>query len=338
MPESPTNPPAGSPPGAEGPAALGGLVALASAIAASGDVPARPGRHAVLALDTDLTDAARARAIPLRVHLPESGGPYPVILFSHGLGSTRAAYGYLARSWASHGYAVLVPQHLGSDASILGGKGLLPFRRLRLAMSDPANWAARPLDLTFLIDSLPALEAALPRLAGKLDHGRIGVGGHSFGGYTASLLAGARVRFPGEQHERSFADPRPRAFVCISPPGLGDRGLFEGAWSTITRPLLEITGTLDVGSFDNEPWEWRLGPFRGLPPGHKICVVLEGTDHLHFAGGTVKSPASDAQKGAVEDATLAFWDAWLKDDAGAEALLDEAALSREGVRVSVERR
>ncbi len=84
--------------------ALGGVAALASAIAASGDLPARPGRLVVQVVDTDLADAARARAIPLRVYPPESGGPYPVILFSHGLGSTRAGYGYLARSWASHGY------------------------------------------------------------------------------------------------------------------------------------------------------------------------------------------------------------------------------------------
>ena len=326
----------------EAPIALGGMVAFGSAIAASGDVPARPGRLAVQVVDTDLIDAARARAIPLRIYspesAPESGGPYPVLLFSHGLGSTRAAYGYLARSWASHGYVVLVPQHLGTDAGLLGGKGLLPMRRLRQAMSDPANWEARPLDLSFVIDSLPMLEAALPQLTGKLDRGRIGVGGHSFGGYTTSLLAGARVRFPGEERDRTFEDPRPRAFVCISPPGLGDRGLFEGAWSSIKRPLLEITGTLDAGSFDGEPWEWRLGPFRELPPGDKVCVVLEGADHLHFAGGTVKSPASEAQKSVVEEATVAFWNAWLKDDASSELLLEESALSSGGVRVTVERR
>lgn len=320
------------------PLGLGGMVALASAISASGDVPARPGRLTVQVLDTDLTDAARARTLPLRCYAPESGGPYPVILFSHGLGSTRAAYGYLARSWASHGYLVVLPQHLGSDVKVLGGKGLLPFRRLRQSMSDPANWEARPRDVGFVIDSLSILETTLPSLAGKVDYARIGVGGHSFGGYTASLVAGARVRFPGEQRDRTFEDPRPRAFVCISPPGLGGRGLFAGAWSGITRPLLEITGTLDVGSFDGEPWEWRLGPFRELPPGGKVCVVLEGADHLHFAGGTVKSPASEAQKSVIEEATLAFWDAWLKGDAGSEALLEGAALSRDGVRVVVERR
>ncbi len=208
--------------------ALGSVVALASAIAPSGDVPARPGRLVVQVVDTDLTDTAQARAIPLRVHAPDSGGPYPVILFSHGLGSTRTAHGYLARSWASHGYVVVVPQHLGSDAGILGGKGLLPFRRLRQAMGDPANWAARPLDVSFIIASLSTLEAAWPQLAGKLDHHRIGVGGHSFGGYTASLLAGAKVRFPGEERDRSFEDPRPRAFVCIS------RAVLE-AWRPVPR-------------------------------------------------------------------------------------------------------
>ena len=61
-----------------------------------------------------------------------------------------------------------------------------------------------------------------------------------------------------------------------------------------------------------------------------MALVLDGADHLHFAGGTVKSPASAAQKSVIEEASLAFWDAWLKDDPNSEALLDEASLSREG--------
>jgi dienelactone hydrolase len=316
----------------------GGMVALASVIAETGDVPSRPGPHAVQVFDLELRDHARNREVPLRIYAPAGAGPFPVILFSHGLGSSRFAYGYLLRSWASHGFAVLTPTHLGSDASILGGRGLMPFRRLRQSMADPANWEARPRDLSFLIDSLPNLALLAPALAGRLDAARVGVGGHSFGGYTAGLVAGAKVRFPGEKQDRSYRDERPRAFVCISPPGLGDRGLFEGAWSAIERPLLEITGTLDNGSFDGEPWEWRLGPFRELPPGHKRCVVLEGADHLHFAGGTVKSPATEAMKAAVEEATLSFWRAWLEGEVGAEARIDERVLSREGLRVTVEKR
>ena len=180
----------GSPPDA-------GLTAIASASAAAADHPARPGPLAVRTFDHQLFDARRGRTVPVRVHLPEGDGPCPIIVFSHGLGGSRLGYGYLSRSWASYGYAVLHPTHAGSDSSLLrAGAGSSPLRNLRAAMQDPANWEARARDLSFLLDSLALPEQALPALAGRLDPARTGVAGHSFGGYTAAALAGALIWFP----------------------------------------------------------------------------------------------------------------------------------------------
>jgi predicted dienelactone hydrolase len=311
---------------------------LSGAIARSADKPASPGPSAVRSADRELFDTARERRVPVRVHYPDASGTFPVVVFSHGLGGSRYGYGYLGRSWASNGYVVVHPTHHGSDLSLLRGEGLGPFRALRAAMHDPANWEARARDVAFLLDQLPQLEREIPPLAGRLDGARVGVAGHSFGAYTAALVAGARVIFPGEREPRQLGDARPRAFLCLSPPGFGDRGLAAGAFRTITRPLLEITGTEDRGSFNGEPYQWRVEPFRELPPGDKLLLVLGGADHMSFAGGTVQRPASEAQKALVEEATLAFWEAWLGGDPRALTLLQPASLERDGIAVQVEQR
>ncbi len=46
-------------------------------------------------LDLTVHDAARNRDIPLRVYLPASTAPAPVVLFSHGLGGSRAGSSFL---------------------------------------------------------------------------------------------------------------------------------------------------------------------------------------------------------------------------------------------------
>src|SRR3954466_11902689 len=50
-------------------------------------------------------DTARDRDVPAKIYFPTAGGgPFPVIIFSHGLGGTREGYEYLARQWAANGY------------------------------------------------------------------------------------------------------------------------------------------------------------------------------------------------------------------------------------------
>lgn len=101
---------------------------------------AEPGaRHAVLeitdqysVLEFDWVDATREgdpnRHVPARLYLPNVPSaapgvtlvtkPVPLIVFSHGIGGSRAGYSHLGRDWASHGFASLHVQHLGSDRAI----------------------------------------------------------------------------------------------------------------------------------------------------------------------------------------------------------------------------
>src|ERR1700722_18408724 len=64
-------------------------------------------------------DAKRERTVPVKIYFPKTGeGPFPVIIFSHGLGGSREGYEYLGRYWASHGYVSVHLQHAGSDSAV----------------------------------------------------------------------------------------------------------------------------------------------------------------------------------------------------------------------------
>jgi predicted dienelactone hydrolase len=78
--------------------------------------------------DLTVKDEARSREIPLRIYLPEGTSPAAVVLFSHGLGGSRAGSAYLGEHWAARGYVVVYMQHAGSDDSVW--KNLPPLKRM----------------------------------------------------------------------------------------------------------------------------------------------------------------------------------------------------------------
>jgi len=114
---------------------------------------------------------------------------FPVIVISHGLGSDRTSFEYLAEQLASYGFAVAVPEHPGSNAAQL--RSLLSGRASEVAA--PNEFINRPLDVKFLLDQLQLLDSSNPTF--KLNLQQVGVIGQSFGGYTALALAGAELNF-----------------------------------------------------------------------------------------------------------------------------------------------
>jgi predicted dienelactone hydrolase len=112
-----------------------------------------PGKSEVEVIRLTLHDAARDRDVPLKAYLPKADqdqgsakpAAVPVIIFSHGLGGSCEGYEYLGRFWASHGYASIHLQHLGSDSALL--KEPQPMAALREAIAEPKNSINRPLDL-----------------------------------------------------------------------------------------------------------------------------------------------------------------------------------------------
>ena len=111
---------------------------------------------------------------------------------------------------------------------------------------------------------------------------------------------------------RDFSEPRAQAFIALSPPGNGSRGLDAASWSRIERPVLCVTGTRD-GGLGGQPPEWREESFQAMRPPGKTLVVIEGAEHFTFSGGRPRRAADPSHLAAIEAATLWFLDRHLKD-------------------------
>jgi predicted dienelactone hydrolase len=273
------------------------------------------GPYQVVTLDhLVLHDYARDRDIPLKIYYPAGRGPFPVIVFSHGALASKDGYSGLGEYWASFGYVSIHPSHADSIADS-GYRGTL-----RQAIDDPVAWQNRPRDISFILDSLSHVDRFAPDLVGKLDLHHVGVGGHSFGAYTASLLGGVTIHVPGRERPLAFLDRRVSAVVLLSPQGEGRLGLTSDSWDGLRLPMLLMYGSRDYGPF-GEPPAWRNEAFVKAPPGDKYDVELEGATHMEFAGLAVIGAEPDRLFECVRYETLAFWDAYLKKDPGARALL-----------------
>lgn len=231
------------------------------------------------------------------IYLPEGAPqPAPVIVISHGLGSDRTTFTYLAQHLVSHGFAVLVPEHPGSNAKQM--EALL--NGLVNEVAEPSEFVDRPLDVTFLLDQLERQVVTNPALKGQLDLQRVGVIGQSFGGYTALVLGGASInnaellkQCPRQddtlnlslllqcrasqlgQTSGSFLDDRVKAVVAINPitsAVLGEAGIRQ-----IQVPTMILSGNADTVA---PALVEQIQPFTWLNTPDKYLVLIEQGTHF----------------------------------------------------------
>ena len=310
------------------------------------------GAHAVtVELDT-WHDAARQRDVPVKLYVPDGDHRLPVVLFSHGLGGTRDAAGYLGEHWASHGYLVVAMQHAGSDDAVW--RGAPPDRRMRRMRE--ATQRIQPAldrmgDAGFVLDELERLAddvAGGPGWADRLDLDRVAMAGHSFGAWTTLAVGG---RTMGTHRARGGAgvrraDPRIDALLPLSPPPPKAGEDADAAFGSITLPIMVMTGSLDDSPLTGATADGREAVFDHLngsgggggegegggegQGGPAYLVYLEGGDHAVFGGsrrwrggGAAGDPSLDPTFHAViRAASLAFLEAHLRGDAGAAAWLE----------------
>ncbi|WP_018505636.1 alpha/beta hydrolase family protein [Parafrankia discariae] len=225
----------------------------------------------------------RGRDQLVRVSAPATGRNLPIIVFSHGFGSSLEGYGPLVDFWAAHGFVVIQATHLDS----------------RTAGPDPADprgpdtWRYRVEDNKRILDHLDGLEAAVPGLSGRTDRGRIAAVGHSFGGQTAGILLGLRVTDPRTGIAQDLSDPRIKAGVLLATAGQGGAGLTpfavenlpwlrEQSFAQMTTPALVVMGDQDDLPLTVRGAAWTADPYH-LSPGPKSLLVLNGAQH--FLGG-----------------------------------------------------
>ncbi len=268
----------------------------------------------------EVADAKRGRTLPLRIYLPESSKPAPVVLFSHGLGGSRDNNPYLGNHWAKRGYVVVFVQHPGSDEGVWKNP---PQPRRMAAMKQAAsagNLILRAQDIPVVIDTLTAWNTNQEHpLHGRFDLKHLGMSGHSFGAVTTQAvvgqtLAGGRV---------SFLEPRLSAAVMMSPsiPALGDPAT---AFGSIKIPCLLMTGTLDNSPIGNTTAADRLEVFPHLANAPAWQVVFDQATHMSFGGRDLQEDPEKESRyhRAILALTTAFWDSQLRGDAEAKAWLN----------------
>ncbi|KAJ7178086.1 Alpha/Beta hydrolase protein [Mycena filopes] len=224
--------------------------------------------------------------LQLRVTVPSVGSALPIILLSHGHGSSNSlssleGYAPLSEFWAAHGFAVLQPTHLSS--AFLGLGPTAP-------VGQELFWQSRAEDMVRILDNLDAIEAAVPGLQARgLDRTRVAVAGHSLGAWTASMLLGARNTDPRDGAVWYAPEPRIKAGIVLAGVGRGGADISEagrtripfygGDFGSMATPALVVYGDEDVGPhLTTRDATWHADPYTDAP-GSKDLFVLKGAKH-----------------------------------------------------------
>ena len=172
------------------------------------------------------------------------GGPYPFVIYSHGSGGQRFQASDNAELLASHGFVVAAPDHVGNTAF----DELLDTRA-----PDEQIEIDRPTDTAFTITELLEQSAAPDTpLSGALDPDRIGIYGHSFGGYTALTAVSGRGDVP----------PDDRIVAAVGHAAATERST-DAELEAVDVPTLLLSGTKDettpIADNTERPWELISG-------------------------------------------------------------------------------
>ncbi|MGK7912962.1 MAG: alpha/beta hydrolase [Synechococcus sp.] len=245
---------------------------------------------------------------PLRPGSSQTAGLYlpqdpeleaPLVVISHGVGSSRNTFDYLARHLASKGFAVAAVEHPDTSAS--------RFAEYLEGFADPPSpelFYQRPADITAVLD---AIEAE-PAFSSRIRTDNVGLVGQSLGGYTVLASAGARLdfehaaesceTFEGEllpfnlslllqcsllempADTSPIKDDRIGAVLAINPVSgtvFGPQGMED-----LELPLMMVAGNND---FFAPAIPEQLYPFTWAGSERKHLVMVEGGTHFSFLSG-----------------------------------------------------
>jgi predicted dienelactone hydrolase len=208
--------------------------------------------------DSTVHDARRNRDIPVRIYLPANEKSGPVVVFSHGLGGSRAGSKFLGEHWAARGYVAVFVQHPGSDEAVW--KGAASGERMA-ALREAAsleNFLLRVKDVTAVLDELEAWNKTGP-LTGRMDLSKIGMSGHSFGAVTTEAVSGETFPMSGTK----LTDARIRAAVIFSPSAPRSTSP-DRAFGDVKIPWLLMTGTKDTAPIGPADMKSRLAVYPAL--------------------------------------------------------------------------
>jgi predicted dienelactone hydrolase len=284
----------------------------------------KPGKWSVEKQHLEWTDGQRARRIPVTLYMPKGDGPFPVILFSHGLGGSRDGYAYLGNHWASWGYCCIHLQHEGSDSAVWQDKQPANAWRDMKKAANAQNAQQRVLDMQFAIEMLKQLNQQQP-CTGKLDTQRIGIAGHSFGAQTTLAMVGA------SRKSKVSVDSRIKAAIPMSAPVIrGPLGLVrQNIYEDVAVPCLHMTGTLDDSPIGGTKAADRRFPYDCIGKADQYLITFNGGNHMIFPGPSaraVSTPPNELFWKLILGSTTAFWQTYLNGDTQAGAWLQKGSL------------
>jgi predicted dienelactone hydrolase len=251
---------------------------------------------------------------------------FPVLLYNHGGGWTRWSATFATEWLASHGYVVVSVEHFGFNQSnkyddgspftadtLLfpqsTGNGVEDARQSWAYLEDPVFriWKA---DARFALDRLEALHRGPGPFQGRLDLGRVGAFGWSFGGALAVQLSKddprviAAVNHDGQLFDdvRQAGTARP---VMLMHHGIDDAMLYREKDRGMVRELMAETASWDSTARVASTADW-------------YSVTIAATDHGHFSDLVLflKQPEGHtAPKRAheiINAYTLGFFDRYLR--------------------------
>lgn len=220
--------------------------------------PFVPGPFPVRARTVSARDAARNREFPCEIWQPDAAGPWPLVLYSHPSLQHRRSATFLCEHLASHGYLVAGLDHSEVVAPELARRDGETDQEKLARMH--ALIASRVPDVLFLLNFVLAQDDL------QIHAARIGMVGHSFGGWTVL--------------EAAAADPRIGAVVALA-AGVGSNprpGILPlkltYSWGVPTLYLVaENDACLPLAGM-HETFDKTTAP--------KLMLTLRRSDHMHF--------------------------------------------------------
>ena len=258
-----------------------------------------PGNFDLQKYTFNFFDDTRHRSLLTDVYIPHVYKPAPVIVISHGLGTDSSNFQYLAQHLASHGLAVVVPNHPGS----------ISWHHQTNTIIEPDEFHNQPLDVKYVLNQLEKINQSDLRLKNRLNLEQVGVFGQSLGGYTALALAGAEINFAELEkdcqpetlnkswnvsllfqcsalslkhdfhQEYNLQDDRIKAAIAVNPITSAIFG--EAGLKHIKTPIIIVSSSEDTVA---PALYEQIQPFSWLDNVPKYLVTLLGGTHFSIIG------------------------------------------------------
>lgn len=197
-------------------------------------------------------------------------GKFPLIIISHGNGGSHLLYRTISTYLAKNGYIVAMLEHYGNN------------RNNNTLENTTENLETRPRHVSLTIDFLLSDNWFNKNIA----QNKIGVIGHSMGGYTALALAGGVPRTKEGVIVEVVSDFRIKAIVLLAPGA----GWFMNSLEKVTIPILMFTAEYDPIT---PKWNGEI-VLNYVPDKSKVTFKeIENAGHFSFLSpfpATMKNP------------------------------------------------